>query len=371
MAKILLISFIVFLIIHGLIHLMGFIAYWPLGKISELPYKTTLLGNRWEIGSNGMRIYSLFWLLAVLGFIVSCLGLVFNRSWWAPVLLATVLLSLVICIFDWKAAFRGAWIDVVLLMILFVVFGLRVTPTPLAAFSVTGSTVETVPLPENLPTPVERYYRLVYGERIPIVHSAVISGRGTVRLMGITFPARIRFSHISGKDYHHYIEPTFFGFPILKVNEWYVDGHNKLELPFKVFENDPGVDSAANQGLWSETLAYPAFLLTDSRVHWEAMDETHASLHVPYGDAEQVFTIQFDLQTGELVRYETVRYHDAKTGNLRWWGDINWTSGKNGKRPNQVISAVWEDEGTPWMIIEVEETAFNADLSSYIQQKGP
>ena len=36
-------------IIHGLIHLMGFVAYWPLGEIAELPYKTTLLGNRWDV----------------------------------------------------------------------------------------------------------------------------------------------------------------------------------------------------------------------------------------------------------------------------------------------------------------------------------
>ena len=41
--------------IHGLIHLMGFVAYFPLGEIAELPYKTTLLGGRWDIGTYGCQ----------------------------------------------------------------------------------------------------------------------------------------------------------------------------------------------------------------------------------------------------------------------------------------------------------------------------
>ena len=35
--------------------LMGFAVYWPLTKISELAYKTSLLGGRWEVGAAGMQ----------------------------------------------------------------------------------------------------------------------------------------------------------------------------------------------------------------------------------------------------------------------------------------------------------------------------
>ena len=37
-----------------------------------------------------------------------------------------------------------------------------------------------------------------------------------------------------------------FGIPAMKVNEWYLDGHSRLELPFGVVENEPKVDMAAN-----------------------------------------------------------------------------------------------------------------------------
>ncbi len=204
------------------------------------------------------------------------------------------------------------------------VFGLRVKPAAFPAFAAPAAAVETIPLPAGLPAPVERFYRQTYGDSIPVYHSAVMSGRGTVRLMGVTFPARLRFSHISGESYRHYIEANFFGLPVIKVNEWYLDGHNRLELPFRVVENDPCTDSSANQGLWAESLAYPAIFLTDPRVRWESIDETHARLYVPYGDTEQVFTMQFDPQSGDLIRYETNRCHDARGGTMRWWGDVTF-----------------------------------------------
>ncbi|HSB66792.1 MAG TPA: DUF6544 family protein [Anaerolineales bacterium] len=371
MIKFLSIALIVILTLHGLIHLMGLVAYWPLGKISELPYKTTLLSGRWEIGAAGTRFFSVLWLLSVLGFTASALVLALGRSWWAPVLLGTALLSLAVCILDWQVASWGARLDVVLLLLVFLVFGLRVKPAPLQAMSAPAAVVETIPLPAGLPAPVARFYRQTYGDRIPVYHSAILTGRGSVRLLGITFPGRLRFSHISGQEYRHYIEVTFYGLPILKVNEFYLDGHNRLELPFAVQENDPGVDSAANQGLWSETLVYPAFLLTDPRVHWEPIDDTQASLHVPYGPGEQVFTIQFDPLSGEMTHYETIRYHDAKSGTIRWWGDITFSPSVDGQLLNKVITAIWEDEGTPWLSAAVEELQFNADLSDYIHQRGP
>ena len=290
-----------------------------------------------------------------MGFVTAAIALGLGRPWWAQVLLLSALFSLLICILDWKAAHAGGWINVGLLVVLFFVFGLRQQPAPFPSFAGSAEPFETAPLPSGLPKPVERFYRQTYGERIPVYHSAVMSGRGTLRFMGITFPTRLRFSHIAGQDYRHYIEACFYGLPVMKVNEWYRGGHSRLELPFGVVENDPGVDSAANQGLWAESLAFPAVLLTDARIRWEALDATHATLIVPFGDGEQVFTIQFDPQSGELVRFETVRYFDAKVGKRRWWGGLTTTPGRSGGSPIKVMDVVWEHEGTPWLIIELEE----------------
>jgi hypothetical protein len=81
--------------------------------------------------------------------------------------------------------------------------GLRINPAPLPTFSQQTQELGIIPLPEDLPVPVERFYRHVYGETVPVIESLVVSGRAKMRIMGITFPARFRFTHIAGHDYRH------------------------------------------------------------------------------------------------------------------------------------------------------------------------
>ncbi len=359
------------LVVHGLIHLMGFVAYWPLVPVRDLPYKTALLGGRLELGPSGMRVISVLWLLAAIGFVAAAAALAARWSLWAPVLFAAVLLSLLLCILDWKVAFRGAIIDLGLLVLLVFVFGLRVSPPPFPAYAAPSSPVQTVPLPGGLPAPVERFYRTVYGDEIPVFSSAVISGRGTVRFLGITFPARLRFTHDTGRGYHHYIETTFYGLPVMRVDEHYLDGRTRFVLPFGVEENNPDQASAANQGLWGETLTYPAAFLTVPGVRWEAVDDASARLHVPYGGGEQVLTIDFNPQTGLPTRLEAERrFRDAKSGYLLWWGEATEWRKLNGQLLPAVQSAQWKDEDSPWLVFTIDDAVFNSDVSAYIRQSG-
>jgi hypothetical protein len=140
-------------------------------------------------------------------------------------------------------------------------------------------------------------------------------------------------------------------------------------MQFQVLEG-PGVDSAANQGLWVETFAFPSVFLTDPSVRWEAVDDRTARLYAPFGEGEQMYTLTFDPQTGALVRMETMRYYDEKVGKLRWWGEMVQGRGHDGQ-PTTYITATWENEGTPWLVYEMEEAVFNTDVSAYIRQTGP
>ncbi len=47
------IAFIIFM--HGLVHLLYFVSYWPITELEQVPYKTTLLNGRWDVGSGGIH----------------------------------------------------------------------------------------------------------------------------------------------------------------------------------------------------------------------------------------------------------------------------------------------------------------------------
>jgi hypothetical protein len=257
---------------------------------------------------------------------------------------------------------------VVIVLIVVVVLGFRPRPKPLPPFPASGTTPETIPLPEGLPAPVERFYRQVYGSRIPVITTAVISGRARLRLSGIPLPGRFRFTHIAGEGYRHYIEVTFFGRPVVRVHEYYIDGQGRLELPVGVVADEPKVDQGANLGLWSETGWMPAVYLTDPRVCWEAVDGHTAVLVVPFGEHEERFIVRFDPQTGMIRFFEAMRYKDADSDGKTLWIDEALEWGPVDRHMTLTRASVtWFDEGIPWAIFFTDELVFNADVDDYIR----
>jgi hypothetical protein len=118
MKNILLVAVSLILAFHGLIHLMGATAYLKLGVLQGLPYKTTVLGGRVDLGELGIAVFGALWAVAALGFVSSVAGLFTNQTWWRLVLLATTLLSLVLTALDSSAAFIGVMVNLVILVVL-------------------------------------------------------------------------------------------------------------------------------------------------------------------------------------------------------------------------------------------------------------
>lgn len=246
----------------------------------------------------------------------------------------------------------GAWV------------GLQIKPAPFPPFTDSVPPLEHVPLPDDLPQPVARYFRTIMGEQAPVVDTAVISGRATLRFGGIPFPARFRFTYDVGRSYHHNIEATMFGLPLLKADETYSKGAARMVLPFGVTENEPKVDMAANLSLWGEAIWTPSILATDPRVQWEAVDETTARMVVPFGEQEDSFIFTFDPQTGLMVDGVAQRFREADDQEKIPWRlePLGWQT-FNGVQIPSPAAVRWMDQEQPWAVFDLEEVRYNVPVS--------
>ncbi len=250
--------------------------------------------------------------------------------------------------------------------------GLQIKPAAFPAYPERTPALETISLPEGLPAPVERFYRTLYGDRIPVITSAVLTGRASLRPFGPFFlPSRIRFVYQAGQGYRHYIESTLFGVPIMRVNEGYLDGHGRMELPVIGVVEGEKIDQGANLGLWAETMFLPTVYLTDPRVRWDPVDDVTALLTVPFNDTTERYVVRFDPQTGLVTWTESMRYHDEQsTEKVLWltqavdWGVVN------GQQMMVKGAAIWMDDGKPWAFFEAADMVYNVDVDEYIRARG-
>jgi len=264
-------------------------------------------------------------------------------------------------------------ISILAVLFLLVWLGLKIKPAPFSPHPEGTPALETVPLPANLPVPVERFYKTVYGDEIPVIETAVIKGRATISPFGVKLPARFIFVHNAGKDYRHYIEATWFGLPIMKVNEGYVDGKSFFESPMGNIYDDASTNQAANLAVWAEAGWFPSIWLTDERARWEAVDEKTALLFVPFENQEENFVVRFNPETGLIDTMEAMRYRDSGDQAKKiLWITKNEAGGTIlDTKLGAVGSATWLDMGKPWAVFTLEEVKYNVNVSEYIRQNGP
>ncbi len=246
--------------------------------------------------------------------------------------------------------------------------GLRVPAGSFPTLAQPSTTPATVPLPQGLPAPVERFYRQVYGDELPVIDTAVMSGRGTMRIAGVTLPVRWRFLHDTGQAYRHRIEATWFGLRMLTIDELYLDGSARLELPFGVVTG-PKTDQGANLALWAEAVWMPSVWITDPDVRWEPLDEVTAVLVVPADDEdeEESFVARFDPETGLLQLLESMRFKGEEAEARTLWINevVDWSPLDSRLQPVET-TLTWLDEGSPWAQLRTEQVVYGADLTADI-----
>jgi hypothetical protein len=101
--------------LHGVIHLIGFVAPWQIASLEGFAYRTTILGGAQDVGDAGVRLIGLVWLGLTLGFLTAGYGVWRGKPWVVGLTGVLAVVSLIVCVAGLPETAAGVAIDVVIL----------------------------------------------------------------------------------------------------------------------------------------------------------------------------------------------------------------------------------------------------------------
>lgn len=303
----------VFLLAHGIAHVPGFAVPWRLMTSPEMPYGTTLVSGRFDVGAVGIRIVGVGWLAVGGLFVVGALGLIRNLSW-APMLLAwTIGASTLLSALNWPQARIGLVLNVILLAAMpFIGQTVWRDASAAAVHSLRGF---SAPAPatfgrdclDSLPAPVARYFRRALTDGQSIVTRAQIEQQGEFRVGESWSPFRAAQVFTTAPvgfvwDARIAVSPLM---PVL-VRDAYIAGSGSMRaqmLGLYSLANQSGrheLNAGALQRFLAEAVWFPTALLPGSNVSWLPIDDQAARATLVDGQTTVSLEFRFN-QDGDVV----------------------------------------------------------------------
>ncbi|HEX8705095.1 MAG TPA: DUF6544 family protein [Myxococcaceae bacterium] len=368
----------VLLLLHGFAHLVGFVGAWRLS--ATVPYKTTVLNGRFELGDHGARVWGILWLLTALAFAVAAVGAFTRASWWMPLALAIALFSSVLCIGAWPEAKIGLLVNVALLALLSLGIASRdrnlerlyqaEVSAELSKHPATSPGVVTEEDIARLPPPVQRYFRV----------GGFVGKPHTLNVRINWSEMQLKRSHDAGwmtlscQQFNSVPEPMRLAFMRGRIagvipfegKDKYQDGHgNMLIKLMKVItvgdSRGAHMDESALVTVLAEALMAPSYAL-QGYIRWQPIDERSASASLTYNGITVSGIFHFN-EADELIRFDTNdRWQDGTPPKkLPWSANIEGYRVAGGIRHATRISATWHEPGGDFTYVKgtIDSLEFN------------
>jgi len=305
------IIFTIIIILHGLIHILGFAKAFNLAKLEQLSIAIS-------------RPVGALWLLSVALFALTAFLFATNKSWWWMMALATVVLSQMLIILSWSDAKFGTLPNIIIVVVAAVSIGAFLMDNEFTGvvkhnFS-TNNNLTTGILAESdiahLPAPVQKYLRYTGSVGKPKVKNFRAEFIG-----GIRSNPGDDYMKVSSVQYNFYEKPARFfymtaskmGLPAAALHIYQnitATFRVKLLNWFKV------VDAKGEKMTQGETVTVfndmcfiaPATLI-DKRIEWESIDHLTVKAGYTNENIKISATLYFN-EKGELINFiSSDRYH--------------------------------------------------------------
>lgn len=355
------------LLVHGLIHIIGFISAFQLAKIDQLSQHIP-------------KPIGVLWLLTTLLFVIAVLAYSFGKEFWPMVAIVGVLFSQLLVILFWKDAKFGTVANIIILLVSLPAYGH-------SRFRAMVKTEVAELFEESIPDNPQPSTQRNIEDLPPIVQKWI--NRSGIR--GTTKTTSVRLKQVgqmktkpdgdwmsfAAEQYVNTTDPSFIW--ITKVQAMpliYMDGRDKFKNGqgemlitllslYKVVDegNNDKIDSGSMQRYLAEICWFPNAALEDYMT-WESLGQNSARATITFAGkkASGVFSFSDD---GDFVSFETKRYFggddDAK---LETWfiEGIDYRVYDGIKIPSR-CKVTWKLEkgDFQWLNLEITDLEYDRD----------
>ncbi|RPI00301.1 MAG: hypothetical protein EHM72_09630 [Calditrichaeota bacterium] len=359
MAKI---GFIAIIVIHGLIHLLGFLKAFQLAKINELTQSIS-------------RPLGILWLMTALLFVAAVIAFAFKNDYWWAIGLAAVLLSQILIITFWKDAKFGTIPNLLILIVALLNMGsflfergyrLDVQSSLQRSQSAATEIITEADI-QSLPEAVRRY----------LIYAGVI-GKPRVANMRVLLAGEMRDK---GKDYFPFTseqynfcdEPTRLFFMKGKMFGMTVPGYHRYKdksamMDVRLFGMLSVIKLTGDVAYVADTVTLfndmclfaPATLI-DPRIKWQIIDEQ--SVHATFtNNGISITAVLYFNAEGQLVNFVSEdRMAVADMKKYTWSTPISRYQILNGYNLPAFGEAIWHypDGDFTYGKIEIKDVEYN------------
>ena len=302
------------IIIHGLIHLMGFVKAFRLAEINQLTQTIH-------------KPIGFLWLISSLLFITAAAIFLLKKDWWWMIAAPVLVLSQVLIIMYWQDAKYGTIVNMIILIGIVIGYGtwsfntmlkneLETFVTPAAS----RKEVVTKEMLDGLPPIVQKWL-----ERSNVIGKE-ISYRVHLKQIGeIRTTPDGKWMPINAEQWFKTEKPAFIWIADVKAAPGiHLAGRDKYEngkghMLIKLLSLITVADAEGketDQGTMLRYLAeivwFPSAALNDY-IQWKQVDSTTAKATMNYGGITASGLFKFNAD-GDVVSFEARRYYDRKGG---------------------------------------------------------
>ena len=297
-------GFVFLLLIHGLIHVLGFLKAFQISEVSQLTQPIS-------------KPLGMLWLAAMLLFLATAVFFLQGNGYWPILAFTAIGLSQVLILTAWQDARFGTIANLIILVVAIVGYGSwrfeesfrKDVRESLARTNTQQSELLTESDLSHLPAPLQRYIRYAGAVGQPKVKNVRIVFEGQMREKGKDW------FDFTSEQYNFYDEePTRLFFMKARIKGLPTVGYhrykgNRSGMHIRLLSLFPVVDLEGEEMFRSETVTLfndmclfaPAALI-DGRIQWEAVDETSAKATFTNKGVSISATLFFN-DKGELVDF--------------------------------------------------------------------